>query len=69
MVKKSGLQQDRYMFKILICACCKLNRVALASRVFEDMKSYSLIFDVSTKRLLVKSLQKEGKLWEATNVE
>ncbi|CAH1420852.1 unnamed protein product [Lactuca virosa] len=69
MVKQSGLQPDSDMFKILICVYCKLNRVALGFRAFEDMKSYDLMFDVSTKSLLVKSLWKEGKLREAAYVE
>ncbi|KAI3768409.1 hypothetical protein L2E82_19069 [Cichorium intybus] len=69
MVKQSGLQPDVYMFKVLICVYCKLNRVVLAFKTFEDMRSCNLMFDVSTKRLLVKSLWKEGKLKEASNVE
>ncbi|GJT84891.1 pentatricopeptide repeat-containing protein [Tanacetum coccineum] len=69
MVKQSGLEPDAYMFKVLICAYCNSSRAALALRAFEDMKTYNLSPDDSTKRLLVKSLWNEGKLREAAAVE
>ncbi|GJT84887.1 ALP1-like protein [Tanacetum coccineum] len=69
MVKQSGLERDAYMFKVLICAYCNSSRAALALRAFEDMKTYNLSPDASTKRLLVKSLWDEGKLREAAAVE
>ncbi|KVH92572.1 Pentatricopeptide repeat-containing protein [Cynara cardunculus var. scolymus] len=69
MVKQGGIEPDGYMFKVLIRAYCNSNRAVLALRAFEDMKSSNLMTDVSTKRLLVKSLWKEGKLREAAAVE
>nr|GFA48117.1 hypothetical protein [Tanacetum cinerariifolium] len=42
---------------------------ALSLRAFEDMKTYNLSPDASTKHLLVKILWDEGKLREATAVE
>ncbi|GJV67110.1 pentatricopeptide repeat-containing protein [Tanacetum coccineum] len=56
MVKQSGLEPDAYMFKVLVCAYCNSSKVALALRAFEDMKTYNVSPDASTKRLLVKSL-------------
>ncbi|KAK2998570.1 hypothetical protein RJ639_023308, partial [Escallonia herrerae] len=69
MVRQSGMEPDAYMFKVLIHAYCNCERAALALRVFEDMRTCSLMPDASTKQLLVKSLWKEGKLREAAAVE
>ncbi|KAI3784998.1 hypothetical protein L1987_44106 [Smallanthus sonchifolius] len=69
MVKQSGLEPDAYMFKVLISVYCNSNRAVLAFRAFEDMKTFNLRLDVSTKRLLAKSLWKEGKFREAADVE
>ncbi|KAH7566472.1 hypothetical protein ACOSP7_022978 [Xanthoceras sorbifolium] len=68
-VRQSGVEPDAYMFKILIQAYCKCERAALAYRVFEDMSNSSLMPDVATKELLVKSLWKEGKRKEVAVVE
>ncbi|KAK1433261.1 hypothetical protein QVD17_10170 [Tagetes erecta] len=69
MVKQSGLEPDAYTFKVLVSAYCNSNRAVLAFRAFEDMKTFKLRLDASTKRLLVKSLWKEGKFREAAEVE
>ncbi|KAM0032166.1 putative pentatricopeptide repeat-containing protein [Helianthus debilis subsp. tardiflorus] len=69
MVKQSGIEPDDYMFKVLISAYCNSNRAVLAFRAIEDMKTFNRKLDVSTKRLLVKSLWKEGKFKEAADVE
>ncbi|KAJ0901455.1 putative tetratricopeptide-like helical domain superfamily [Helianthus annuus] len=69
MVKQSGIEPDDYMFKVLITAYCNSNRAVLAFRAIEDMKTFNRKLDVSTKRLLVKSLWKEGKFREAADVE
>lgn len=69
MVRQCDLEPDAYMYKILICAYCKCERASLALRIFEDMRNARLMPDAATKQLLVKSLWKEGKLREASQVE
>ncbi|GMG98874.1 hypothetical protein Nepgr_000714 [Nepenthes gracilis] len=69
IVRQCGVQPDAYMYKILIHAYCKCERAALALRLFEEMRNSSLLPDLATKSLLVKSLWKEGKLREAAIVE
>ncbi|XP_076915531.1 pentatricopeptide repeat-containing protein At5g66631-like [Bidens hawaiensis] len=69
MVKQSGLEPDGCMFKVLICGYCNSDRAVLAFRAFEEMKTFNVKVDGSTKRLLVKSLWKEGKFREAAEVE
>lgn len=69
MVRQSGIQVDAYMYKVIISGYCKCARASLALRVFQDMINSNLMLDLGTKRLLVKSLWKEGKLREAAYVE
>uniref|UniRef100_A0A7N0T7Z2 Pentatricopeptide repeat-containing protein n=1 Tax=Kalanchoe fedtschenkoi TaxID=63787 RepID=A0A7N0T7Z2_KALFE len=69
MVRQSGLEPDAFMLKVLVTAYCKCERAALAWRAFEDIKSFGILPDTDTKKLLVKSLWKEGMRIEAAAVE
>ncbi|KAE8686002.1 putative zinc ion binding protein [Hibiscus syriacus] len=69
VVRQNGMEQDAYMYKLLIQAYGKCQRAALANRVFEDMRNSSLMPDAATKDLLVKSPWQEGKRKEAVDVE
>ncbi|KAK8947021.1 Pentatricopeptide repeat-containing protein [Platanthera zijinensis] len=67
--RQCGLKPDSFMYELLMRAYCKQERAVLAMRLFDEMLISGLPPSRGTKRILVKSLWKEGKLREAAVVE
>lgn len=67
--RQCGLKPDPFMYELLMLAYCKQERAVLAMRMFDEMLISGLVPSRGTKRILVKSLWKEGKLREAAAVE